>query len=147
MSPSPRTVVSTMSMYRQGLSQNVSKRVLNMVKNLEEQNRIKAEQNFKNKMEKNGFIHLNRNIYYHPNGRFYFKNKGEKINTNISKKAILLLKNAVGIHSRAIPGEEAAGRNASVKFMKGQLKAVVNELNAIRNTIFVVPKRRLPKKL
>jgi hypothetical protein len=133
-------------MYRRGLPQTVSKRVLNMVPKLEEQNRIKAEQNFKNKMNKNGFVHLNRNIYYHKNGRFYFKNQGPKSNANISKKAKALLKNSI-VFSQTIPKEEEAGRTAGVKFMKDQLKAMINQLNAMRNTIFLVPKRRPTKKL
>jgi len=133
-------------MSRSRLPPNFIGRVLTMVPKLEEQNRIKAEQNFKNKMNKNGFIHLNRNIYYHKNGRFYFKNQGPKSITNISKKARPLLKNSI-VFSQTIPKEEEAGRTAGVKFMKDQLKAMVNQLNAMRNTIFLLPKRRPTKKL
>ena len=131
-----------MSMLKHGLPPNIRRRILNTVPKLEEQNRIKAEQNFKNKMNKNGFVHLNRNIYYHTNGRFYFKNKGPKSITNISKKAKELLKNSI-VFSQSIPIEKAAGRTASANFFKGQLKAMVNKLNAMRNTIFLVAKPRL----
>jgi len=154
---SPRSKASAMAISRlasmssrpNALPPNFIRRVLTMVPELEEQNRRKAEQNFKNKMEKNGFVHLNRNIYYHRNrqlarnplNRFYIKNQGPRSNANIIPRARALLKQAINVHYQAIPREEAARRPASVRLMKQQLKNMVNELHG-RGPIFLVPARR-----
>jgi len=133
MSTSATRISAILSMKRKAhISNNILEKILKRVPELEEQNRRKAEQNFKNKMNREGFIQLNGNIWYRtPISKnvinLYIKNQGYKSNKNVKKNVKKNLKIAIGVHNSSTK-EETAGRAASAKFLKTQLKNMVNEL-------------------
>lgn len=113
------------------MSSNISEKILKLVPKLE-------EQNFKNKMNREGFVQLNGNIWYHiPNSKssknvnkFYIKNQGYKNIKNVKQNVLNNLKFAVGVHYNNIPRAEHAPSPMleTIKYFKLQLKAVLNDL-------------------
>ena len=124
-----KTAILSMKRIKNRIPPNIFRKILEPIPELE-------ERNFKNKMNREGFIQLNGNIWYHiPTNKtgknvntFYIRNQGYKRVSNVNPEAIRNLKTAVGVHYNNIPKAEKAGQVASIKFLKNQLKAMVNEL-------------------
>ena len=124
-----KTAILSMKQKYPVTSSNMFEKILKLVPKLE-------EQNFKNKMNREGFVQLNGNIWYHipisKTGKnvntFYIKNQGYKYIKNVNQNVLNNLKFAVGVHYNNITKAEKDGRVASAKFLKNQLKNMVNEL-------------------
>ena len=126
-----KTAILSMKRITNRINPNILRKILEPIPELE-------ERNFKNKMNREGFVQLNGNIWYHiPNSKssknvnkFYIKNQGYKNIKNVKQNVLNNLKFAVGVHYNNIPRAEHAPSPMleTIKYFKLQLKAVLNDL-------------------